>query len=133
MKYLGFHLNPNDYRIYDWTWLLQKFEKIIDHWAYRWLSLGGRMILIKSFLQKNLVYWLSLAKLLAKIKSNIHQICTSFLWKGARKSIGFHLVKWEMVSKPKFLGGWGFRNLHWFSQALVVKSLWRALFGSGLE
>jgi hypothetical protein len=34
--------------------------------------------------------------------------------------------------KPKSLGGWGIRNLDWFSQALAAKSLWRALFGTGL-
>jgi RNase P subunit RPR2 len=66
------------------------------------------MILIKSVLQNLSIYWISLAKVPAKIKSNICQICTSFLWKGARKSTGFHLVKWEMVSRRKVLGGWGF-------------------------
>jgi len=108
MTYLGFHLKPNDYRIYDWTRIIQKFEKRIDHWTYHWISLGGRMILIKSILQNFPIYWLSLEKVLAKINSNIHQICTIFLWKGARKSKGFNLVKSEMVSRPKVLGGWGF-------------------------
>jgi hypothetical protein len=27
LKYLGFHLKPNDYRKNDWTWLLAKLEK----------------------------------------------------------------------------------------------------------
>ena len=27
LKYLGFHLNPNDYRKNEWTWLLAKMEK----------------------------------------------------------------------------------------------------------
>jgi len=37
-----------------------------------------------------------------------------------------------MISKPKYLGGWGIRNLDWFAQALASKSLWRALFKIGL-
>jgi len=71
MKYLGFLLKPNYYKIPDWIWLLQKVEKKIGHWTFRWLSLGGRMVLIKSVLQNMLVFWLSLAKVPAKIKHNI--------------------------------------------------------------
>jgi hypothetical protein len=40
-KYLGFFLKPNCYKADDWRWLIKKFEKIIDHWCNRWLSLGG--------------------------------------------------------------------------------------------
>jgi hypothetical protein len=43
-----------------------------------------------------------------------------------------HLASWDLISRPKSLGGWGIRNIHWFSQALAFKSLWRDLFGSGL-
>jgi hypothetical protein len=92
MKYLGFHLKPNDYRVSDWFWLLQKIEKRVGHWSYRWLSLGGRLILIKSVLQNLPVYWLTLAKVPANIKVKIRQIFSNFLWKGARKPSGFHLL-----------------------------------------
>jgi hypothetical protein len=30
MKYLGFLLKPNEYRVSDWTWLLQKMEIELD-------------------------------------------------------------------------------------------------------
>jgi hypothetical protein len=37
-----------------------------------------------------------------------------------------------LITKPKYLGGWGIRNLDWFGRALETKSLWRTLFRSGL-
>jgi hypothetical protein len=47
MKYLGFYLKPNNYRVTDWKWMIQKVEKRIGNWTFRWLSLGGRLILAK--------------------------------------------------------------------------------------
>jgi hypothetical protein len=68
------------------TWILEKIEKRIGHWKFKWLSLGGRMVLIKSVLQNLLVFWLILTKVLAQVKHNIRQIVSRFLWKGARKN-----------------------------------------------
>jgi len=89
------------------------------------------MVLIKSLLQNLLVFWLTLEKVLLEVKHNVRHIISSLLWKGPRNNLGFHLVSWDMISKPKVLGGCGFWNIHWFSQALEVKSLWRGLFGLG--
>ena len=45
-KYLGYFLKPLGYRVSDWHWLIQHFESKIFHWAHKFLSLGGRLILI---------------------------------------------------------------------------------------
>jgi hypothetical protein len=47
MKYLGFYIKPNNYRVADWKWLIQKVEKRIGNWTFCWISLGGRLILTK--------------------------------------------------------------------------------------
>jgi hypothetical protein len=62
MKYLDVFLKPNDYRVNNWHWLLQKVEKKIGLWTSRWLSLGGKLVLVNSVLQNMLVYWLYLDK-----------------------------------------------------------------------
>jgi len=48
LKYLGFRLKPNGYRIADWTWLIAKIESRINIWQQRWLSRVGRLTLLKS-------------------------------------------------------------------------------------
>jgi hypothetical protein len=47
LQYLGFNLKPNDYKVSDWLWLLQKIEKRVGHWSFRWLSMCDRLVLIK--------------------------------------------------------------------------------------
>lgn len=74
LQYLGFNLKPNDYKVSDWLWLLQKIEKRVGHWSFRWLSLGSRLVLIKTVLQNIPVYGCTLAKVPALIKSKIRQV-----------------------------------------------------------
>ena len=107
-------------------------EKKVGHWTCRWLFLGGRLVLVKLVLQNMSVYWLSLAKVPAKIIQKISQTFSRFLWKGAKKPTSFHLVSLDKITKPKALGGWGIRNLKCFAQPLAAKSLWQGLFGFDL-
>lgn len=55
-KYLGIFLKPNSYLKEDWFWLDKNVEKRIGHWCNRWLTLGGRYILVKSILENIPVY-----------------------------------------------------------------------------
>ena len=50
-KYLGFSLKPNAYAFQDWLWLYKKIESRITLWADRFLSKGGRLVLLKVVLQ----------------------------------------------------------------------------------
>jgi hypothetical protein len=131
MKYLGFYLKPNNYRVADWKWMIQKVEKKIGNWSFCWPSLGGRLILEKSVLQRLPVYWLSLVKIPSSILHRIQHLTVNFIWRGARKNTGFHLTKWQNITRPKKNGGWGIQNLYWFAQSLAAKSCWRGLFGKG--
>jgi len=104
MKYLGFLLKSNDYRASDWLWLVKKIEKQIGNWVFCWLSLGGRLVLLKYVLQNISVYWLSLVKVLQKILHKIRQVMFHFLWLGAKEKNEFHMVNWEQIYQPKELG-----------------------------
>jgi hypothetical protein len=51
LKYLGFIINPNNYKKEDWQWLVGKVEKRINLWCNRLLSRAGRLILVKLVLE----------------------------------------------------------------------------------
>jgi hypothetical protein len=131
-KYLGCFLKPNCYTRMDWNWLVKKIEKRIANWSHRWLSLWGRVTLVKVVLESIDVYWLSLAKIPKSILNTIRIRMFNFLCTGKKIKEGIHLVSWNQLEKPKNMGGWGIKNIYSFGKALAAKSLWRCLMTQGL-
>lgn len=128
--YLGYFLKPNGYRINHWVWLLRRVEQKISHWTFRLLSIGGRLILVKSVLIGIPIYWLSLHRIPVSILSRLRRLFFNFLWTGAADRRKLILTKWESIALPTDHGGWGIRNLTYFGIALRMKSFWRSLFGT---
>jgi hypothetical protein len=120
-KYLGFHLKTGPQRVADWAWLLTKIEKKIGNWCYRWLSLGGRYVLLKSVLESQPVYWMAVELLPKFVIAQIRKLCFKFLWNGNLSSSHIHLCSWEVLSRPKSSGGWGLRDLTQFQYNVVGK------------
>jgi hypothetical protein len=50
LKYLGYQLKPNDYRVVDWLWLVKKIKERINCCA------TSRLVLVKAVLKSILVY-----------------------------------------------------------------------------
>jgi hypothetical protein len=130
-SYLGFFIKPNRYTNKNWLWLLDKVDRKIHHWCNKFLTMGGRYILIKAVLESIPVYWMAIAKIPATILRSIRQLIFSFLWNGS-KATGYHLCNWESISKPKKMGGWGLKNLSFFNRALLANTLWRILMKPGI-
>lgn len=56
LKYLGFMINADGYKIVDWTWLITKVERILNIWSHHPLSRACKLVLIKSVLEATLVF-----------------------------------------------------------------------------
>jgi hypothetical protein len=110
--YLEFFLKIDRYNTNDWLWLVEKYEKRIRHWCTRWLSLGGRLVLIKVVLECQPVYWLTLASLPAAIQNKIRQIILQFFVVWQRKKKNYHLCNWQLIARPKHLRGLGIEKPH---------------------
>ena len=93
-KYLGYFINPLGYEVKDWFWLLKRFEKRIDNWSHKFLSLGGRLVLIRAVLTNLPVYWFELALIPVSILNKMRQMIFSFLWGSNKNKFHFHLVDW---------------------------------------
>jgi hypothetical protein len=127
-KYLGYHLKPEASKAEDWGWLVAKIEKKIGLWCNQWLSIGGRLILVKSVLESQSVFWMSMELILKSVLNRIRQSMFEFLWSGQKaKHHRIHLCRWDLLARPKRCGGWGLRNLTMFNTALLANSFWRAL------
>ena len=78
-KYLGYYLKPLGYCTNDWRWIIKRFEKRISNWTHKLLSLGSRLILMKSVLMGLAVYWLTLARMLKTIMNYLRCSIFNFL------------------------------------------------------
>ena len=121
-KYLGYFLKPNEYKVQDWHWLLEKFGKRIQNWTFRLLSIGGRLTLVKAVLINIPVYWFSLLQVPSSILNILRRYIINFLWTGGTKKWNLVMVSWENLSLPKEWGGWGLKNIFWFNSALRLES-----------
>ena len=92
-KYLGYWVKPLNYLVRDWQWLVRKFEKRVSNWTYHFLSLRGRLILLKSVLCGTPAYWFSLVKIPFAIIKEIKNILSNFPWGGGKNSNVSHLVR----------------------------------------
>jgi hypothetical protein len=104
-----------------------KFEKKIGLWCNKWLSLGGRLILVKAVLESLAVFWMSLEVIPKSILNKLCSLSYAFLWSGHKEKFQFHLCRWDLLARPKICGGWGLKNLPLFNSALIANTYWRAL------
>ena len=130
-KYLGYWLKIGSYKAKYWDWILTKVMKRIEVWCNRWISLGGRYTLVKSGLEGQPMYWMSMEAIPRFILNQIQKLMFKFLWNGRKDSQKIHLCRWELLSRPKKFGGWSFRNMVLFNTTLNANTLQRVLTQQG--
>ena len=67
----------------------------------RWISRGGRLVLIKLVLKSIPIYWASTAYIPRGILNKIQKKFFSFLWIASKQVEGIPLVKWTTMSNLK--------------------------------
>ncbi|RVX13392.1 Transposon TX1 uncharacterized 149 kDa protein [Vitis vinifera] len=65
------------------------------------------------------------SKIPVSIASKIEKMQRDFLWSGAGEGKRDHLIRWEVVSRPREMGGLGFGKTSMRNSALLGKWLWR--------
>jgi len=108
---------------------MDRFFKRIYGWEFRCLSLGGRVILTQIVLAQLGVYWAHLFHIPITIINSLNRIMANFNLGGCNGQKKLHLVKMSHITFPKAMGGWGVMNLRRFGWSLLIKSLWRGIFG----
>ncbi|RVX11326.1 LINE-1 retrotransposable element ORF2 protein [Vitis vinifera] len=102
----GLPLGGNPKTIGFWDPVVERISRRLDGWKKAYLSLGGRITLIQS-------------------SSKIEKMQRDFLWSGAGEGKRDHLIRWEVVSRPREMGGLGFGKTSMRNSALLGKWLWR--------
>lgn len=61
-SYLGLPIGANPRKLSTWNPVVEKVKRILLSWNSKYISLGGRVILLKSVLHSLPIYFLSLFK-----------------------------------------------------------------------
>ncbi|KAI3741088.1 hypothetical protein L1987_58755 [Smallanthus sonchifolius] len=107
-KYLGLTVGANMNRIFNWRPVFDIFEKRLSLWKVSFLSIGGRVTLIRSVLESLPSYYFSLYRAPVKVVEDLESLIRKFLWGGSSEEKKLHWVAWDRVASPKRWEAWGF-------------------------
>ena len=133
IRYLG--VPQVDRRLYirDWQPVLDKVETRLGGWRARFLSRGGRLVLLKVVLSAIPTYFMAIFRMPAGVLRRLESLMRGFFWHGPRQegSRGVALVAWETVCRPVSQGGLGVPHLQQANMTLLTKWVARLMQPSG--
>lgn len=122
-KYLGIPVGANLRRVKTWLPLVEMFKSKLSSWRNKLLSLGGRIVLLKSVISSLLIYYFSFYLAPISILKKLKSLQINFLWGGDLENRKTAWIKWDKICLPISKGGLGIKNLELLNIALLGK--WR--------
>jgi hypothetical protein len=106
-----------------WLTLINTFQCRLDSWKDKFLSMGGRLVMLNSVLSSLSLYFLSIYRIPKWVLVKIDRLKRNFLW--ARVEMDhtkkYILVSWGVVCLHKEQGGMRVLNLDKMNAALFSK------------
>jgi len=116
--YMGLPIGGNTRRLSFWEPIINRIKSRLTGWNSKHLSMGGRLVLLKSVLSSLPVYALSFFKAPSGIISYIEYLFNCFFL-GSADHRKISWVDWKTVCRRKEVGGFGVMSIKEFNIALL--------------
>jgi hypothetical protein len=125
--YLGLPVGANPRRLSTWNPVVDVIQRRLASWKNKYVSLGGRVVLLNSVLSAIPIFYLSLFKMPVGVWKKLVRMQRRFLWGGAAGNSKINWVRWQDVCRSKREGGLGVKDLRIMNISLLTKWKWRLL------
>ncbi|XP_060211737.1 uncharacterized protein LOC132639298 [Lycium barbarum] len=122
--YLGCPLFAGRKRVHFFTDMVTRIVQRIGSWHNRFLSTGGRIILIKHVLSAMPMHLLSICQPPKTTIQQIEKAFANFFWGSFEGKNKYHWASWDKLCYPTAEGGIGVRSLQDTSDAFAAKLWW---------
>ncbi|GJX21172.1 RNA-directed DNA polymerase, eukaryota [Tanacetum coccineum] len=125
--YLGSYVGGDMNKIQSWKDIIDRIRRRLSRWKMKMLSIGGRLMLIKSVLGSMPIFHMSMFKVPAGVIQILESLRSKFFNGHESSGKKASWVQWKKALAPKDNGGLGIFSLYALNRGLIFKWVWRFL------
>lgn len=107
--------------------IVQRMSSKLAGWKSSCLSMARRVTLAHSVLGAMSYYHMQYARLPISVCRDMERMQREFFWGSNPDKRKCHLIRWEVIYNPKYMGGLGMKSLNLKNGAFLFKLGWRIL------